>query len=73
MNEIDMLAKICAGRFCDDCPAHKQNVRCFMVSNGKANSDDIFAIENIYYGMYPEECHTISDVSEDDIAAVFEE
>lgn len=72
MNEIDMLTEICAGRFCNNCPAKKCHVRCYEVSLGKANSDDIFAIENIYYELHPEKNHTISDISEDDITAVFE-
>lgn len=73
MNEIDMLTEICAGRLCSNCPAKKYHVRCYEVSLGKANSDDIFAIENIYYELHPEKNHTISDISEDDITAVFEE
>lgn len=73
MNEIEMLNEICLGRFCNDCPANKYHVRCYEVSKGEANADDIFAIENIYYEMHPGKCHMISDVSEADIAAVFEE
>jgi len=71
MNEREMLRELCSGHSCNKCRVKELGIDCVAVDQGKGSSDDIFAIEQLYYELHPEERPVVISISADDMMSMF--